>query len=607
MTFSIRQRLVFPVLILLTSTILAIGAIAFILQARTLDELMKSTTESKLIEFSQRIDRQKETADILKAALGSNYLRVARAVSRIIEADPAVLDTKRMIKLAADIGVDELHVTDEKGVLLWGNVPGFYGFDFGTSEQTKPFLPILTDPSFELAQEPEPRGVDKVLFQYIGVGRRDKPGIVQIGVTPKELQKLLEQASIQKLIEGTSVGQYGFFYSFGPDQKVSAHTSPDKIGLDLSKESFSRDMLAQKKGSMQYEMDGVGYYASFDTKGDQILAAVVPVTEFRNRLTQLLAGLIISAVVFIIISALVSFFIARSFGIPIKIVQNAMARFSRGDLEFDDADQRSASRMVARGDELGDLVSSILGLRSALTEVVSGIRFASNEVSIGSSRLSETAEDLSHGSNEQAASIEELSASVEELAATVRQNADNTNEANTLSRRVSTNAESSGKAVQELVSSMSEIASRISIIEEIARQTNLLALNAAIEAARAGDAGKGFAVVASEVRKLAERSQKAAGEINDLSVRSTEVASLAGAGITELVPDIQKTAELIQEISAASGEQSSGTNEIAKAIGQMDLVVQKNATSAESLATTSVSLANQANDLVKSVGFFKIQ
>jgi methyl-accepting chemotaxis protein len=607
MVLNVRQRMVLPVLVILASTILAIGAVACILQVRTLDELMHSTTEAKLLEFSQRLDRQKETADVLKGALGSNYLRVARAVSRMIEVDPAILDTRRMIKLAADIGVDELHVTDEKGILRWGNVPGFFGFDFHASEQTKPFLPILEDPSFELAQEPEPRGVDKVLFQYISVGRRDKPGIVQIGVQPKELQKLLEQASVQKLIEGATVGQSGFLYAFGPDMRIVAHSRADRIGQDLSKESFTASMIEKKEGSMEYETDGVRYFASFGTKNGQILAAVVPVAEYRDRLKQLLVWLVICSLSFIVISGVVVILLARSIVLPIKLVQNAMGRISRGDLVITESEERSVNRMVARGDEIGDLVASILGLRSALSNVVSGIHAASNEVLTGSANLSETAEGLSQGANEQAASIEQLSASVEELASTVHQNADNTNEANVISRRVAANAETSGKAVQELVSSMSEIASRISIIEEIARQTNLLALNAAIEAARAGEAGKGFAVVASEVRKLAERSQKAAGEINGLSVRSTEVAALAGNGITELIPDIRKTAELIQEISAASNEQSAGTNEIAKAIGQMDQVVQKNAVSAESLATTSTSLADQANDLVKSIDFFKLQ
>ena len=154
---------------------------------------------------------------------------------------------------------------------------------------------------------------------------------------------------------------------------------------------------------------------------------------------------------------------------------------------------------------------------------------------------------------------------------------------------------------------MKEIAGKISIIEEIARQTNLLALNAAIEAARAGEHGKGFAVVASEVRKLAERSQTAAGEINRLSATSVEVAENAGTMLNTLVPDIAKTADLVQEITAASNEQNTGAEQINKAIQQLDQVIQQNAASAEELASTASNLTNQAEQLQQSISFFRIQ
>jgi methyl-accepting chemotaxis protein len=166
-------------------------------------------------------------------------------------------------------------------------------------------------------------------------------------------------------------------------------------------------------------------------------------------------------------------------------------------------------------------------------------------------------------------------------------------------------AREGGKSVSETVTAMKEIASKISIIEEIARQTNLLALNAAIEAARAGEHGKGFAVVASEVRKLAERSQVAAGEISHLSASSVQVAETAGEMLSKLVPDIQKTSELVQEITAASKEAETGADQINKAIQQLDQVIQQNAAASEEIASTSEELSSQAEQLQATIAFFK--
>ena len=572
-----------------------------------LDELMKSTTDAKLSEFSQRIDRVAETAQTLKASLASNYLRMARTVAQTIAANPAVLEPARMTSLAKSIGIEEIHVTDAKGVLRWGNVAGFFGFDFTTSDQTKPFLRILSDPSFELAQDPQPRGADKLLFQYIGVTRRDKPGIVQIGVAPKELEELVKSASVQSLIEGEAVGKSGYYFVLSPDGKVIAHSQPNQVGADISGEAFAKTMLLRKTGSLEYRYKGTETYVSFCEKDGSVLAAAVPTAEYRDRLSLLLSGLGLSAVVIVAIAVIVALLLARSLVRPIKSVVGAMGSLSAGKLLLSSEEGAEAARVTSRRDEIGVLGLSIAKLRDSLQKVVEDIRTSSDLVSQGSIRLSETAMGISQGASSQAASIEELSASLEELAATVRQNAENTSQADALSRRVAASAAESGDSVSRMVGVMSDIASRISIIEEIARQTNLLALNAAIEAARAGDAGKGFAVVASEVRKLAERSQKAAAEINELSRRSTEVASIAGRKIAELVPDVKRTAELIQEITAASAEQSSGTDQIARGVTQMDGVVQKNASSSDELAATSRELADQARNLVSSIDFFILE
>ena len=336
------------------------------------------------------------------------------------------------------------------------------------------------------------------------------------------------------------------------------------------------------------------------------LGISVPTAEVQETATTLVTLLLFIALVSVLISIFISVLIARSIVNPLKHVMMGTGLLAKGDLGLSGMDAVAMAKIVKRGDELGEVGRSLDALTESLSDVVREIMTASEQVSEGSEQLSQTAQGISQGASEQAASIEELSASVEELASTVRQNADNTSQADALARRVTQNADESGKAVGKMVESMTQIAGKISIIEEIARQTNLLALNAAIEAARAGEAGKGFAVVASEVRKLAERSQTAAGEINELSKTSVEVADEAGKKLESLLPDIKRTAELIQEIAAASNEQASGADQIAKGVSQMDSVVQQNASASEELASTAEELEGQARHLGDTIGFFKL-
>ncbi|MBF0279437.1 MAG: CHASE3 domain-containing protein [SAR324 cluster bacterium] len=252
------------------------------------------------------------------------------------------------------------------------------------------------------------------------------------------------------------------------------------------------------------------------------------------------------------------------------------------------------------------LIGTMQEMSEKLRSVVTEVRSAGDNIASGSKQLSSASMQLSEGATEQAASVEEVSSSMEQMTANIQQNTDNANQTNMIASKASQDAQESGDAVSEAMNAMKEIASKISIIEEIARQTNLLALNAAIEAARAGEHGKGFAVVASEVRKLAERSQTAAGEITGLSNSSVQVAEKAGTMLQKLVPDIQKTAELIQEISAASNEQNIGAEQINKAIQQLDKVIQQNAGSAEEMSSTAEELSAQAETLQLTMGFFKV-
>jgi len=265
------------------------------------------------------------------------------------------------------------------------------------------------------------------------------------------------------------------------------------------------------------------------------------------------------------------------------------------------------TREVELASEKDILGKALRAMNESLKDITGQIQTASENVVSGSQAMSSASEEMSQGASEQAASAEEASSSIEQMTANIRQNADNALQTEKIATKAAENAREGGEAVVETTTAMKDIANKIMIIEEIARQTNLLALNAAIEAARAGEHGKGFAVVAAEVRKLAERSQVAASEISKLSVSSVEVAERAGGLLEVIVPDIQKTAELVQEISAASKEQDAGAEQINKAIQQLDLVIQQNASASEEMASTAEELSGQSEQLQEMIAFFRVK
>ncbi len=353
--------------------------------------------------------------------------------------------------------------------------------------------------------------------------------------------------------------------------------------------------IASKEASAAREKAQSALQSVINLNTDQLAEAAATNASLYDFAKTLVISILVASSLIAIGAAL---WIVTSISRGLRSAQAIAESVADGDL--------SKTAAITTNDEISDVLNTVNRMVEKLREVVGDVTSAARNVASGSEEMSATAEQLSQGATEQASSTEEASASMEQMTSNIKQNADNASQTESIAKQSASDAIASGEAVAGAVSAMQTIAEKIMVVQEIARQTDLLALNAAVEAARAGEHGRGFAVVASEVRKLAERSQAAATEISGLSGNTLKTAQEAGEMLTKLVPDIQRTAQLVEEISAASREQTAGAGQINTAIQQLDKVTQQNTAAAEEMSSTAEELASQAEQLAAAVSYFKL-
>ena len=334
-------------------------------------------------------------------------------------------------------------------------------------------------------------------------------------------------------------------------------------------------------------------------------AGIEQTTDIANTAEGMLSRssmvMIIGLLVAIILGIILSVVLTRSITTGLRRGVVFAQRISDGDLTVDLEEE-----FIDRSDEIGQLSKALTGMVQRLRDIVENIILGSETIAAASQQMASTSQEMSQGASEQASSVEEVSSSMEEMGSNIQQNTDNARQTESIATSAAMGIREGSEATNISVSSMRNIAEKVKIINEIAFQTNLLALNAAVEAARAGEHGRGFAVVASEVRKLAERSRVAADEIDKLTVDGVNISEVAGRKLQEMVPQIEKTANLVQEIAAASIEQNGGVNQINNAMAQLNTVTQQNAAASEEMATSSEELASQAEQLKATIQYFTI-